>query len=144
MSTQDNGHPKASQVRSTLRGLISGSGGAIQASAAMTTDGLIIGSALGANIDEDVFAAMNASLLVLADRASSEVDIGELKQVMVMGTRGVMLLTHIGLDAVLALATDPSANLGKVLLDANRTVQKLYEILDDKPARATGMAWPKH
>lgn len=144
MSTQDSGHPKASQVRATLRGLISGSGGAIQASAAMTTDGLIIGSALGSNIDEDVFAAMNASLLVLADRASSEVDIGDLKQVMVMGSRGVMLLTHIGLDAVLALATDPSANLGKVLLDANRTVQKLYEILDDKPTRPTGMAWPKN
>lgn len=145
MPIQDTGsHPKASLVRSTLRGLITSSGGSIHAAAAMTTDGIIVGSALGNDIDEDVFAAMNASLLVLADRASSEVDIGELKQVMVMGTRGVMLLTHIGLDAVLALATDPSANLGKVLLDANRTVQKLYEILDDKPVRNNSMAWPKH
>lgn len=135
------GHPKASQVRSTLRSLISGSGGTIEAAAAMTTDGLIIGSALGNNIDEDVFAAMNASLLVLADRASSEVDIGDLKQVMVMGTRGVMLLTHVGFDAVLALATDPSANLGKVLLDAGKTVTRLREILDD--TRPSSMAWPR-
>lgn len=126
----DANHPKASQTRSVLRALIAGSGGTIQAAAAMTTDGLIIGAALGDRIDGDIFAAMNASLLVLAERASQEVDIGSLKQVMVMGTSGVMILTQIGVDAVLALSTDPSANLGKALLDANKTVLKLKELLE--------------
>ncbi|MFL0805929.1 MAG: roadblock/LC7 domain-containing protein [Oceanobacter sp.] len=126
---EDSPHPKASQTRSILRGLIASSNGMIEASAAMTTDGLIIGSALRDDMDQDLFAAMNASLLVLAEKASGEVDIGNLKQVMVMGDKGLMLLTHVGHDAVLALATDPKANLGKILLDTNKTVAKLKELL---------------
>lgn len=127
---EHSSHPKASQVRSLLRGLITSSSGAVDAAAAMTTDGLIIGSALKDSIDQDLFAAMNASLLVLAEKASGEVDIGNLKQVMVMGDRGLMLLTHVGSDAVLALATDPKANLGKILLDTNRTATKLKGLLE--------------
>lgn len=126
----EESHPKASQVRSVLRGLIQSSGGSIEAAAAMSVDGLIIGSALKEENDADVFAAMNASLLMLAERVTHEVDIGHLKQVMVMGTRGVMLLTQIGEGAVLALSTLPSANLGKVLLDANKTVIALKGILE--------------
>jgi len=127
--SEHSSHPQASQVRSILRGLIASSGGAVDAAAAMTTDGLIIGSALRENMDQDLFAAMNASLLVLAEKASGEVDIGNLKQVMVMGDQGLMLLTHVGNDAVLALATDPKANLGKILLDTNKTATKLKELL---------------
>ncbi|MDO6804044.1 roadblock/LC7 domain-containing protein, partial [Wenyingzhuangia sp. 1_MG-2023] len=103
--------------------------GAILATAAMTTDGLIISSALGKGIDSDIFAAMSASLLVLAERASQEVDIGELNQVMVMGSQGVMLLTHIGLNAVLAVSTTPSANLGMVLQETSTAVNALHDLL---------------
>lgn len=127
----DNGesHPKASEVRSIMRDLIASSGGSIEAAAAMSVDGIIIGSALGEMVDADVFAAMNASLLLLAERVTQEVEIGDLRQVMVMGTQGVMLLTQVGEEAVLALSTVPSANLGKVLLDANKTVIKLQNVL---------------
>lgn len=124
-------HPKASEVRSIMRDLIASSGGSIEAAAAMSVDGIIIGSALGEMVDADIFAAMNASLLLLAERVTQEVEIGALRQVMVMGTQGVMLLTQVGEEAVLALSTVPSANLGKVLLDANKTVVKLQNLLGD-------------
>lgn len=113
------------QTRSLLRQLLMASGGSIKGAATMTTDGLIIAAELSDQIDQDVFAAMTASLLVLADRASAEVDIGELKQVMVMGKAGVMVLTQAGPDAVLAVAAQATANLGKVLLDTNKTVRSL-------------------
>jgi len=114
-----------SAIRSELRQLINAYGGCVKGCATMTTDGLIIAAVLSDNIDQDVFAAMNASLLVLADRASEEVDIGKLKQLMVMGTAGVMLLTQVGEDAVLAVAAEPGANLGKILLDTNKTARQL-------------------
>ncbi|WP_369857592.1 roadblock/LC7 domain-containing protein [Candidatus Thalassolituus haligoni] len=123
-------HPEATRIFAILRSMISNSEGAILATATMTTDGLIIASALGDGIDSDIFAAMSASLLVLAERASQEVDIGELNQVMVMGSQGVMLLTHIGQDAVLAVSTTPSANLGQVLLDTTNAVTALRSLLD--------------
>ncbi|MEJ2042231.1 MAG: roadblock/LC7 domain-containing protein [Reinekea sp.] len=124
-------HPLASQIRSTLRGLSARSGADISATAVMTSDGIMIASILGETIEGDTFAAMNASLLMLAKRSSSEVDIGHLKQVMVMGTEGAMLLTEVNADTVLAIATEPSANLGKTLLDTNRTVAVLQKMFDD-------------
>ncbi|MDO6683219.1 MULTISPECIES: roadblock/LC7 domain-containing protein [unclassified Oceanobacter] len=122
-------HPEAKQIFTVLSDMITNSEGAILATAAMTTDGLIISSALGKGIDSDIFAAMSASLLVLAERASQEVDIGELNQVMVMGSQGVMLLTHIGLNAVLAVSTTPSANLGMVLQETSTAVNALHDLL---------------
>ncbi|MEJ2064072.1 MAG: hypothetical protein P8X74_12485 [Reinekea sp.] len=48
-----------------------------------------------------------------------------------MGTEGAMLLTEVNADTVLAIATEPSANLGKTLLDTNRTVAVLQKMFDD-------------
>ena len=73
---------------------------------------------------------MNASLLVMAQRTSEEVAIGELKQVMVQGSEGVMHLTHIGSDAVLAVATDPSANMGRILLETRSISVRIQEYLN--------------
>lgn len=51
---------------------------------------------------------MCASLLALADRAAREVDRGRLRQVILDGTGGPMLLTQAGDTAVLAVAAAPT------------------------------------
>lgn len=123
--------PKYKEITDTLLTLVSGSEDkSVLAAAAMTTDGFIMGSALRDETNDDIFAAMNASLLVLAQRASSEMLIGDLKQVMMLGTEGVMHLTHIGNDAVLAIATDVNANMGKVVLESRRISVRLQHILE--------------
>jgi len=121
-------HPRASNVRSVLRELNATSGD-IEASAAITTDGYIIGSVLDKGVDEDRFAAMCASLLALADRAADEISRGELKQVMIEGTAGVMLLVHAGADAVLAIAAKPTVSLGMVFIEARKTAAKIQTTL---------------
>lgn len=124
----NNEHPRASAIRSVLREL-NASSSEVEASAAITTDGFIIGSVLGDSIDQDRFAAMCASLLALADRAADEISRGELKQVMIEGTSGVMLLVHAGEDAVLAVAVKPTASLGRIFIEARNTASKINTTL---------------
>lgn len=121
-------HPRASAVRSVLREL-NASSGDIEASAAISTDGFIIGSVLDKGVDQDRFAAMCASLLALADRAAEEISRGEMKQVMIEGSLGLMLLVHAGADAVLAVASKPTVNLGMVFIEARKAAGKIKTVL---------------
>lgn len=122
-------HRHASGVRSILRRL-NASSQDLQSSAAMTPDGFIIASVLSSQVDEDRFAAMSASLLALAERAAEEISRGQLKQLMIEGDWGVMLLVRAGKDAVLAVVAKPSINLGKIFLEARRTAAEIQTLFD--------------
>lgn len=120
----------ASAARSILRTLHAGSD-QIQASALVSSDGLVIASVLGSGVDEDRFGAMCASLLALASRAAKEVDRGDLRQIILDGSTGTMLLTRAGRVGVLAVAAASTVNLGKVILDTRATAQKLAALLEN-------------
>lgn len=126
----------ASLVRSALRTL-NAANPEICASAAMTSDGVVIAAMLQDSVDPDRFGAMSASLLALAERAALEIDRGELTQVLVAGNKGSMLLVQAGPDCVLAIGADPEAHLGKIFIEARRTAQRLCECLGGK-ATTTG------
>jgi len=117
-------HPLAKLVRPILRRLNSISTD-IEASAVMSGDGLSISSVLGDDVDPDRFGAMCASLLALADRTVKEISRGDLKQVLVEGTEGSMLVVRINEKAVLAVATQPNVNLGRVFLEAKKVASIL-------------------
>ena len=114
-------------ARSLLRSLQSSSE-TIQATALVSNDGLIVASVLSASVDADRFGAMCASLLSLATRAAKEVDRGALRQIILDGESGPMLLTRAGTIGVLAVAASPTANLGKVILDTRNTARSLSEL----------------
>lgn len=111
-------HPKASAVRSILRKLMGSGEAGVKAAAAISSDGLVIASVLQEGVDPDRFAAMSASLLALAERAIVETRRGSLKQLLIEGTNGAVLLVQAGDDAVLAVSTDPGALIGKIFIDA--------------------------
>jgi predicted regulator of Ras-like GTPase activity (Roadblock/LC7/MglB family) len=124
-----NDAARASMIRSVLRGLNSLSA-EIEASAVISADGLVVAAVLGEGTDHDRFGAMCASLLALADRAAQEIGRGRLKQVLVEGELGTMLLVHAGSDAVLAVAARPTINLGMVFLEARKVAQKIASMLE--------------
>ena len=101
----------------------------IEASAVMTTDGLPLASVLDEEVDPDRFGAMCASLLALAETTAREVDRGELRQVLIEGTKGSMLVVHIGSKAVLAVAATPTVNLGMVFLEAKKAAREIANIV---------------
>lgn len=103
----------------------------IEASAIMSRDGLSVASVLGAGVDPDRLGAMCAALLGLADTTARELNRGTLRQVLIHGTLGYMLITHVGDKAVLAVATKPGTNLGMVFLETKKTADKIAAILGE-------------
>ena len=114
----------ASQARGHLRSLGARQEG-IRAMAVVTFDGLLLASELADGVGAERLGAMCASLLALATRTSEEVAGGELRQVILDGARGPMLLSRAGALGVLAVAADRSAHLGRLMLEARATAQAL-------------------
>lgn len=108
---------------------LNGSSGDIEASAVISTDGLMIASVLPAGLDEDRVGAMNAAMLTLGDRSAEELSRGELEQVMVKGREGYILMTHAGAEAVLSVLAKASAKLGLIFLDAKRAAESIAKLL---------------
>lgn len=102
----------------------------IEASAVISGDGYSLAWVLDESVDHDRFGAMCASLLALADRAASEISRGKLKQVLVEGDKGIMLLIYAGHNAVLAVAAKPTLNLGKIFIDAKKTAANIAAVLE--------------
>ena len=102
----------------------------IRAAAAISSDGLVIAAVLQPGVDADRFAAMSASLLALAEREIVETQRGSLKQLLIEGTEGAVLLVQAGEDAVLAVSTDPGALIGKIFLEARAAAGRLRACLD--------------
>ena len=118
----------AQLIRSLLRNLAAANAD-IESSAVISTDRLVIATVLHQGVDSDRFGAMCASLLALAERAADEVGRGRLKQTLVEGEQGSMLLVQAGDEAVLAIAAKTTVNLGRVFLDARRAATKVAELL---------------
>lgn len=102
----------------------------IEASSVMTRDGLSVASIMEEKVDPDRLGAMCASMLSLADKTAKELNRGNLKQLLIDGSEGYLLLIHVGTSAVLAVVARPKVNLGKVLLDARKTATKIFEVFE--------------
>ena len=128
----DSGNTQAdSRLRGILREL-NGKSAEMEASAVISRDGLSLAAVLGEGVDPDRLGALCAALLGLADTTARELARGELKQVLLDGSEGVLLLVHIGSRHVLALVARPGVNLGLVLLEARKTAERLATLLEDR------------
>lgn len=128
-----NTDQRAHKSRSLLRGLQAASD-CVRSCALVSFDGLMQGAVLAEGVDADRFGAMCASLLALSTRAAKEVERGVLRQVILDGEQGPMLLTRAGTAGVLAVAADPTKNLGKLILDTRNTAQALAQLYEQGTA----------
>jgi predicted regulator of Ras-like GTPase activity (Roadblock/LC7/MglB family) len=108
---------------------LNGTSADIEASAVISTDGLMIDSFLPQNLDEDRMGAMSAAMLSLGDRTSQELGRGELEQVLIRGNAGYVLLTHAGKNAVVTVLAKPKAKLGLIFLDVKRAAEGIAKLL---------------
>lgn len=118
-----------SQTRGdTLEGVLNelqGSIPEIEACAIVSVEGLPITSALPTDVDEAKVAAMTAAMLTLGEKASMELGKGELKQVIIEGNEGWLLVIQAGLNACLTVSTTKQAKLGLLFLDMKRAADKI-------------------
>ena len=101
----------------------------VEASALISSDGLMIASALQQGVDEDRVGAMSAALLSLGDRAARELARGTLESVQLKGERGYVMMVAAGREAVLTVLAKPSAKLGLLLLDVRRASEALAKLI---------------
>lgn len=101
----------------------------IEASAVVSVDGLIMASALPADVEEDRVSAMSAAMLSLGERISSELGRGGLEQVYIRGNGGYVLLTAVGQEAVLTALARENAKLGLIFLEMRRAAEHLQRVV---------------
>ena len=108
---------------------LNGSSADIEASAIVSTDGLMMAALLPSGMDEDRVGAMSAALLSLGDRTARELARGSLEQVLIKGGKGYVLMTHAGEDAVLTVLTKSQAKLGLIFLDVRRAAEAVSKVI---------------
>jgi len=101
----------------------------IEASAVVSVDGLIMASALPADVEEDRVSAMSAAMLSLGERIASELGRGGLEQVYIRGNMGYVLVTAVGQEAVLTALARENAKLGLVFLEMRRAAEHLERVV---------------
>jgi len=108
---------------------LNGTSADIEASAVISTDGLIMAALLPQSIDEDRVGAMSAAMLSLGDRTAQELVRGELEQVLTKGHSGYVLMTHAGNEAVVTVLAKPNAKLGLIFLDVKRAAESIKNLI---------------
>jgi predicted regulator of Ras-like GTPase activity (Roadblock/LC7/MglB family) len=119
---------KSDALKAILNALSSSSGD-IEASAVVSTDGLMIASNFPVGLDEDRVAAMSAALLAMGERTARELERGDLDQVFIKGEQGNIVMLAAGADGVLTTLTSPNAKLGLVFLDMKRAAKEISRII---------------
>jgi predicted regulator of Ras-like GTPase activity (Roadblock/LC7/MglB family) len=119
---------RADMLKSILTEL-NGTSADIEASGVISTDGLMMASVLPQGLDEDRVGAMSAAMLSLGDRTAQELERGGLEQVLIKGSRGYVLMTHAGKEAVLTVMAKPNAKLGLIFLDVKRAAESIAALI---------------
>jgi predicted regulator of Ras-like GTPase activity (Roadblock/LC7/MglB family) len=101
----------------------------VQATAVVSTDGLVIASRLPANVEEDRIGAMGAAILSISTRSGEELERGEMVRVLIEGTEGYILIRSVGEYAILVALVEKEVRLGLLFYEANKCIQLLREVI---------------
>lgn len=119
---------RAHRIQDTMERLVNGTPD-ITGCALVSDDGLIIGSVLKAETDEESVGGMASVLLSLGSRVGMELDLGDLEQVLIRGKEANALMVGAGDGALLLVLMSHKAKLGLVFLDVRRTAAELGQII---------------
>ena len=118
-----------SNMLQTVLNDLNGTSADIEASAIISSDGLMMAALLPNTVDEDRVGAMSAAMLSLGDRTARELARGGLEQVLIKGSTGYVLLTGAGEESVVTVLAKPNAKLGLIFLDVKRAAEAVTKML---------------
>ena len=99
--------------------------GNIEASAVVSRDGLLMASDISAGVHAETFAAMNATMMGAAETAVSELKKGFPDRVIIESKEAKVIVTGAGPKALLIVMTTPDAGLGLILVEMEKTTEKI-------------------
>ncbi len=117
-----------SELRTQLNDFLKMDG--INAAVIVSRDGFVIeGDSSNGDLDKDAVGAVVSmgmgSLAVMA----SELHVGSLSQTMFESAKGTVVITSIGENALLAVVSDSSANLGNLRYQLKKRLPQLEAVL---------------
>lgn len=118
-----------SEMLSSVLNELNGTSADIEASAVISTDGLMMASVMPQGLDEDRVGAMSAAMLSLGERTAQELGRGDLEQILTRGKDGYVLMTHAGENAVITVLAKADAKLGLIFLDVKRAADNIIKML---------------
>lgn len=103
----------------------------IEASAVVSRDGLIITAKMSNGLDADTFAAMTATMMGAAETAITEIDKGNISQVIVESNKAKIVCLGAGERALLVLTTPISTQIERIRDSVISTKDKIISLLND-------------
>ncbi|MCX9013516.1 MAG: roadblock/LC7 domain-containing protein [Candidatus Methanoperedens sp.] len=101
----------------------------VEACAAVSRDGLLISAIMQNKRFAESFAAMSATMLGAAETATTELNKGVPDRVIVESKRGRLITAGAGPKALIVVLVDSNTGLGLVLLELEKSAEKLKELL---------------
>jgi len=102
----------------------------IEASAVIRSDGLLMASSFRTDLDKNLVAAMNAAILNIGNRVTSELKRGNLQELIIRADRGLIVLVNSGKDTILSTISKPDSNLGLILFEMKKAANKIKDFLE--------------
>ncbi|PPD40911.1 MAG: hypothetical protein CTY16_16785 [Methylobacter sp.] len=100
----------------------------IQASALISTDGLVIASALPKGMDEDTFGAVSAALNSVGTQSICELAGGALEHILIKSTQNYILMARAGKESILTVIIKSHDELENLLSNVKHAVDKMVLI----------------
>lgn len=104
--------------------------GGINASSITSRNGLLIVSDIEMESHAKTFAAMSATMLAASETATIELGKGIPDRVIVESDQGKLVVMGAGPDALLVILTEPDAGLGLILVELEKTAEKIKRSFD--------------
>jgi len=91
-------------------------------------NGLIIASALGEGMDDEIVGAMSVAIFSTAEASAERMRHGNMDYIMTISERANTVMTDAG-KGVLVVVTEPKANLGLIHIEMMEAVKEIKAVL---------------
>lgn len=117
------------QLNSILDRLSTNSGNDVSGSVAVSSDGILLASQVGADVNAERIAAIAATVIGVTKRVSGELKAGSMEEVIIKAAGGLFMVLPAGSQSLLAVNLRQGANLGLIRLEARDAAAAISQIL---------------
>jgi hypothetical protein len=117
------------QINNILERLANNSGPDISGAVAVSTDGIVLASRMGVDVNADRVGAVAATMIGVTRRVSGELKIGLPEEAIIKADSGLFMVLPAGNQSLLAVNLRQGANLGMVRIEAREAAAAIGNVL---------------
>lgn len=97
----------------------------VAGAAVISTDGMLLGSRMGPDVNADRVGAIAATMMGVTVRVVNDLKIGKAEETIIRADNGYLVVVPVTNQVVLAITLRPHANLGMIRLEAREAGQAI-------------------